>query len=127
MTFDRKSWLANLKEGDEVCVDTTVIGGDNHQKITTITKITSTHKFKVDKDLFNEYGERKINWTRSTLIPSTPEVKQGIRDRNRRYYVKNIDYSQLSQESIDEIYVLLKRGETAKMRELHLCKHTEMI
>ena len=47
MTPERKLWLDNIKIGDEVCVDESVIGGNNRKSITTITKITPTRKFHV--------------------------------------------------------------------------------
>jgi hypothetical protein len=109
MIPERKEWLAGLKVGDEVCVYESHYGETRHT-ITTIVKITPTRKFRImnNSNQFNEDGESRNGWYHSTLIPSTPEEKQGIRDRNRRHYIKNIDYSQVSQESVNKIYDILR-------------------
>lgn len=106
---ERQAWLDNLKVGDEVCVDKSKFG-EKQQSIVKVTKITPTRKIRVMNynSLFNKYGEYNNGWSYTTLEIPTQKIRQEIRDKNRQGYVKNTDWSQVSQDKINRIYEILK-------------------
>ena len=106
MNESREKWLSELKVGDEVCIQSSGTLGQHHE-ITKISKKTPTRKFRVNNYLFDKMGECSIGWTYYSIIPATQEVKQGIKDRNVRYRVKQTDFDSLQQDKINRIYAII--------------------
>jgi len=106
MDEQRRIWLNGLKIGDEVCVESSGTLGTFYD-ITTVEKVTHKGQFRVKENLYNSNGERREGWSYSSIIPATDEIKQGIKDRNRRYRVKKTDFDSLTQDKINRIYSIL--------------------
>lgn len=111
MDEQRRKWLDGLQIGDKVCVESSGTAGTFHD-ILIVEKITPTKQFRIRGSLYNSDGERREGWSHYSIIPATDEVRQGIKDRNKRYRVKKTDFDSLQQDKINRIYDILMEKQT---------------
>lgn len=106
MDEQRRIWLSGLKLGNEVYVQSSGTLGTFYD-ITVVEKVTNKGQFQIKGNLYNSNGERREGWSHYSIIPVTDEIKQGIKDRNKRYRVGKTDFSKLSQDKINRIYYVI--------------------
>lgn len=101
------AWLAGVQAGDVVFISTR--NGLSRDKVTSVTP-TQVRVGQYIK--FRKRDGREIAgdpWNFRQLLPSSPELERQYETARARVSLREMQWSQLSDEAVMEVYELVKR------------------
>jgi hypothetical protein len=103
---DYEQWLDSLQPGDEVCHYSRWHG----YRITRIIKITPTRQMKTEDGYVFRGGYDRTGSEWVHIQPVTHEIKQGIWRKNAISTVRNLEFSELTDDQLKSILDIAQGG-----------------